>query len=640
MKYSLKWLAGLSLGLTALSAPAAAADVKIYMVDGNGDLRWYDHLGADDGTMTWNGGWLVGYAWAGYPELLGASNGSIWLMNAARELMWYRHTGVDDGAVAWAPGSGSVVTSAFSPARMVAAPDGVIYAIDAAGTVRHLRHQAFDEGAGVWHNDGAAQVVDSGWTNFAHVTAGSEGTLYTVDGAGDVRWHKHDGRLDGSASWAAGSGAVVASGWPAYARVFAGPDGVLYTIAANGDLYWRRHDGYRTGTTAWSGPNLVGTGWPTSAPVFASFPEAWYTAPTTPAAPVSMAQYASATLHGAWPCRQGAWDIGRNECWSCPAGYNRTIYPVNGNVACEQVVPAALTSATRTGSPTHDCGYVLGIYMCNPVATRCPSGQVYDAYDGGGCWACPSGYGRTVHAVYGGSACERGAYSNFSGGTNHGTAGCRAGEFHDPRNGGECWSCPSGYADHLFNPVDGNQACELTSGADFCDAAFDQLGSLIPSDLAGGTLPAQCALSFVRGAACLLPEMAGDLLAANMSIQVPSCASAPPLVNYICDITAGEVPRFERFAQCVDNLIQAAEDAGDIVFDPSMLDVPSCEAFGEAAAGAVIESRLKLPLNNRTRRIHDLFERLENSRALRALNGANSAVDNLRTAAAACAASL
>ncbi|MGA0395077.1 MAG: hypothetical protein ACO3MW_13575 [Rhodospirillales bacterium] len=40
----------------------------------------------------------------------------------------------------------------------------------------------------------------------------------------------------------------------------------------------------------------------------------------------------------------------------------------------------------------------------------------------------------------------------------HSKVGCPKGTFHDPRNGGECWSCPRGYG-RTAHAVTANKAC-------------------------------------------------------------------------------------------------------------------------------------------------------------------------------------
>lgn len=53
-------------------------------------------------------------------------------------------------------------------------------------------------------------------------------------------------------------------------------------------------------------------------------------------------------------------------------------------------------------------------------------------------------------------------------------------QFHDPRNGGECWSCPSGYNRTVF-PVTANNARERAGTSKLaCTAAFNIIKGALP----------------------------------------------------------------------------------------------------------------------------------------------------------------
>ena len=75
----------------------------------------------------------------------------------------------------------------------------------------------------------------------------------------------------------------------------------------------------------------------------------------------------------------------------------------------------------------------------------CPSDTFFDPRNGGECWSCPGMYNRGVVAVTDSKACFTDAV-------------CPSGTFHDPRNSGECWSCPSGYNRGIV-PVTDDKAC-------------------------------------------------------------------------------------------------------------------------------------------------------------------------------------
>jgi len=67
----------------------------------------------------------------------------------------------------------------------------------------------------------------------------------------------------------------------------------------------------------------------------------------------------------------GFWDVFLNQCLSCPAGYGRTVWDVNGPTACEK------------GGPFGDHAYVESL-----GGAGCPSGTFQN---GNACYQCPAG---------------------------------------------------------------------------------------------------------------------------------------------------------------------------------------------------------------------------------------------------------
>jgi len=147
-----------------------------------------------------------------------------------------------------------------------------------------------------------------------------------------------------------------------------------------------------------------------------------------------------AELKGKGGCPEGQfWDVWTGYCWSCPGGYNRTVFAVTAGNACEQVIPAAVSGATRFNG-------------------LCPPGQFWDLLTGA-CWSCPSSFDRTVFPVTGGAACERVIAAVLAAASRHDPYACEArgaGWFLDiGRN--ECWTC-NGWVRNL-NPVTSSEAC-------------------------------------------------------------------------------------------------------------------------------------------------------------------------------------
>jgi len=135
-------------------------------------------------------------------------------------------------------------------------------------------------------------------------------------------------------------------------------------------------------------------------------------------------------------------------CWSCPAGTGRTIlWGVNTDKACEKVSSTDFRRVTEHGKAT-------GVIF----KTDCPSGQFWDIVDGN-CHSCPPGYSMQVlEHVHGDRKCAKGIPASYFRATRYGPP-CGDGKLWDPRNGGECWSCPSRFV-RTIAPVTSDWACE------------------------------------------------------------------------------------------------------------------------------------------------------------------------------------
>lgn len=145
-------------------------------------------------------------------------------------------------------------------------------------------------------------------------------------------------------------------------------------------------------------------------------------------------------------------DLGTWKCWSCPAGYVRTLAPITASNACYQ--PAS-----------NQCGAATFIRNNTYAGQGCPSGDFWDfmGQNGqdswmGSCWSC-NGWTRSGTPVNSGNACCKGVPASSSAATEGNSPGCPAGTFLDPTVAG-CWSCPSGYSRTLLYKVNGARACE------------------------------------------------------------------------------------------------------------------------------------------------------------------------------------
>ncbi len=147
------------------------------------------------------------------------------------------------------------------------------------------------------------------------------------------------------------------------------------------------------------------------------------------------------------------------ECWSCPKGYKTNVLPhVEAPDKCSQESYEDLRRPTRLFN--------------TPWPHDCKPGTFHDAWDGGACWQCPSGFVRTANHVNNTNACSRLVVGKNSPAVRRGLGICAAGLITDPQNDGECWRCPEEYDRVLFHPISAPNACETTPGLVFSHATF------------------------------------------------------------------------------------------------------------------------------------------------------------------------
>jgi hypothetical protein len=164
-------------------------------------------------------------------------------------------------------------------------------------------------------------------------------------------------------------------------------------------------------------------------------------------------------------CASGSFydPIRGGECYSCPAGYNRSAAHIDASNACYVPIHEEFSAATK-GRVTiwpHDCS----------------SGTFWDGYNGGACYSCPSGYARTAHHIANNNACARWVGEAQARATLVKKAECGPGEIRDmyvagtqnPAYGGGCWTCPIG-TDRSIHPIYGQSACERAPGIQWASA--------------------------------------------------------------------------------------------------------------------------------------------------------------------------
>lgn len=194
------------------------------------------------------------------------------------------------------------------------------------------------------------------------------------------------------------------------------------------------------------------------------------------------------------------WTVGA-QCWSCPRGYTRTLDPVTSKTACFKESGTDYKEADfkhkwlcdgekreffdpRKGGECWKCpanrprrtayavtsdkacatAHVFGEQLSKASYVRkvktCKDGAFWDPRKGGECWKCPSGYGRTVSfPVNGNKACAKETPDSHAEAKLENQLGCPRGQFLDPRNGGECWKCPASHPHRTTAAVTSDKAC-------------------------------------------------------------------------------------------------------------------------------------------------------------------------------------
>ena len=171
-------------------------------------------------------------------------------------------------------------------------------------------------------------------------------------------------------------------------------------------------------------------------------------------------------------CPAGSFHDPQNggECWSCPDGYTRNASPVGSADACWKAVSEDLKTATRVGT------------------TGCPGGTFSDPRNGGECWSCPAGYMRTLAPVTAGDACAKDlVLGPKSAAKFHQRSGsCADGTFFDPIHGGTCWTCPADYR-RTANHIESTGACAKTIPTQYAGATQVSGCSMFTSSVGFGT---------------------------------------------------------------------------------------------------------------------------------------------------------
>jgi hypothetical protein len=271
----------------------------------------------------------------------------------------------------------------------------------------------------IWHWNGTSWTLIPG--SAKDITIGADGTPYIVSASatsGGFSIHRRTGT-----EWQQQGAAGV--------RIAAGPAGNIYVVQDGANAH------------AIMASNTIGT-------IVITGTQSIQVVPPPTTTPAESMNTTTGTLVIGTPTVSGVTDT--------PIVVESYLGPppqkdlINGSLICP-IIEAGM-KLTKGCSWYGEPAQFLG----KAPSTTCASGFFFDPQNGGECWSCPSGYIRNVSAVGSNDACWKAVSENLKRATKVGATGCPGGTFHDPRNGGECWSCPSGYMRTLA-PVTAGDAC-------------------------------------------------------------------------------------------------------------------------------------------------------------------------------------
>lgn len=97
------------------------------------------------------------------------------------------------------------------------------------------------------------------------------------------------------------------------------------------------------------------------------------------------------------------------SCWTCPEAWDRTIFPVYKNKACEKGGGVEFKAASKEADLTCPAGEIFDFIGLSAADIRSRpelKGRRVKPVASGTCWTCPTGYDRTLSGIKSGKACE------------------------------------------------------------------------------------------------------------------------------------------------------------------------------------------------------------------------------------------
>jgi hypothetical protein len=297
--------------------------------------------------------------------------------------------------------------------------------------------------------------------------------------------------------------------------------------------------------------------------------------------PPALADFSQAVFEKTLACAKGSFPDPRKggECWSCPSGTLRTVFSVTSDQACEKPASSAFAKAALTRQNTR-------------IAQGCPAGQFFDIvgenFGLGACYECPSGYVPTAGSVTSARKCEKVTLATFARATRTSTQErCGPRQFFDPRNGGECWSCPDSTPYRTINHVNGSKACagkfEDTFAADTDAICRDLIRVIRDFGDGGQKLTADLETFFAPIAEPINKEIS------KISSQINSPKELDKLFDDISTAMQPVQPALEKISQFGDQTLRNPFTLEDVVLDPELVCGGDKQRIEKALAKAGID---------------------------------------------------
>lgn len=314
------------------------------------------------------------------------------------------------------------------------------------------------------------------------------------------------------------------------------------------------------------------------------------------------------------------------ECWSCPAGTHRTIFPVTNGNACKKPGWSSWSNATfrgkaKTPKPkgafydprkggewwrcprnrprrtlypvTHPraCATknIIGEKLAHAqylgkVHRPKPPGAFYDLRKGGEFWSCPSGFKRTIFPVTAGNACELKHPAIYARASYRAKFGCPRGTFFDLRHGGECWSCPASDPYRTVNPVTSGKACARKFGQIF---AVD--GSAVCKKAVAAIRDGAAAIEKFQNSVDKLTDPVTGPITKMLNGVVPDIRSPKALRNVLAKLPLGD-PRYQQVMAELERIAdQNPEKLASVVMNPNVV----CSGNPKRISDALIAAGLR-----------------------------------------------